>query len=229
MLHDLMILSHSKKKRQAQLAKEEEQRRIQKEKQIEEDEAIARKLQSEAEEQWMQEQEEKYKRLQQQEADRLEAEKRRREEEEEATKKNGSVLLIPPDVSSQGYGPVTGEIGGAVPGAYSSGPVPEPFSSTSIPTVPDRELKKNLSISDDGPSTYPSTPPPPYTPPIPNVDRTTKPLDHFMSTGLFGGGTGALREVIVPSELMKKFIAAAESNTLRKTETMGILCGKVVS
>jgi hypothetical protein len=48
-----------------------------------------------------------------------------------------------------------------------------------------------------------------------------------MSTGIFGGA-GGLRKSVVPAELMQKFIIAAESNTQRKTETMGILCGKVV-
>lgn len=53
-------------------------------------------------------------------------------------------------------------------------------------------------------------------------------MDHFMSTGMFGGGTGLLREVVVPSDLMKKFLTAAANNTSRGAETMGILCGKVV-
>lgn len=209
------------KKKQAQLAREEEKRRQEKEKQIQEDEAIARKLQSEAEQQWMQEQEIKYKHLRHQEEERLAQEKRRREEEE-AAKKNGSLLLIPADVTGHIPGlAIGGEVGS---GSYPAS-APETAHAQNVPAIPDRELKKNLVINDQGPSTYPATPPPAYTPPIP--DRTMKPLDHFMSTGVFGGGTGALREVIVPTDLLNKFITAAESNTARKTETMGILCGKV--
>lgn len=203
------------KKRQEQLAIEEEKRRKEAEEQMREDEALARKLQSEAEQQWMQEQEDKYKRLQHQEEERLAAEHKRREEEASSSK-DGSVLLIPADIS------------GVIPAADGASPsVPTPAASSApMPHIPDRELKKNLNISDQSSSVndIPSVPPPPYSPPIP--DRSTKPADHFMSTGLFGG-SGGLRDVIVPADLMQKFIVAAQSNTLRKTETMGILCGKV--
>ncbi|XP_076443291.1 STAM-binding protein-like A [Babylonia areolata] len=204
------------KKRQEQLAKEEEERRKKAEAQMQEDEALARKLQSEAEQQWMQEQEEKYKRLQQQEEERLAAENKRKEDQASSSK-DGSVLLIPADVS--GFVP-TGE-------ATSAGAATAMGQSATFPSLPDRELKKNLYISDQGGTSIddiPSVPPPAYSPPIP--DRSTKPADHFMSTGLFGG-SGGLRDVIVPADLIQKFIIAAQSNTVRKTETMGILCGKV--
>lgn len=56
----------------------------------------------------------------------------------------------------------------------------------------------------------------------PNFDRSTKP-DHFTSTGFSG-----LRQVIVPSDLMRKFMVLAEHNTLRNIETCGILAGKMV-
>ncbi|KAL8593270.1 hypothetical protein ACOMHN_009924 [Nucella lapillus] len=203
------------KKHQEQVSKEEEKRRKEAEEQMREDEALARKLQSEAEQQWMQEQEDKYKRLQHQEEERLAAENKRKEEEASSSK-DGSVLLIPAD------------IGGVVPaadGATPVGPTPPTAVPLSLPNVPDRELKKNLFISDQSNvSDLPSVPPPAYSPPIP--DRSTKPADHFMSTGLFGG-SGGLRDVVVPADLMQKFTGAAQSNTSRKTETMGILCGKV--
>ena len=106
--------------------------------------------------------------------------------------------------------------------------MPEPETTTSP-----SQFSKHLhfcfsSVCSSSINDIPSIPPPPYTPPIPAVDRSTKPTDHFMSTGLFGG-SGGIRDVVVPADLMKKFIVAAHSNTLRKTETMGILCGKVVS
>jgi STAM-binding protein len=56
----------------------------------------------------------------------------------------------------------------------------------------------------------------------PSVDRSTKP-DHFTSTGFAG-----LREVVIPSDLMRKFLVIAEHNTLRNIETCGILAGKLV-
>ena len=114
------------------------------------DEEFARKLQSEAEQQWMQAQEEKYKRLQQQEEERLAAENKRKEDEA-STSKAGGILLIPADVS------------GVVPApadASTSVPTPAPRSAAaggadlsvspapSMPSVPDRELKKYLNISE---------------------------------------------------------------------------------
>ena len=106
--------------------------------------------------------------------------------------------------------------------------MPEPETAAS-PSQFSKHLQVCFSsVCSSSINDIPSIPPPPYTPPIPAVDRSTKPTDHFMSTGLFGG-SGGIRDVVVPADLMKKFIVAAHSNTLRKTETMGILCGKVVS
>ena len=136
------------KKLQEQLAIEEEKRRKEAEERLREDEAFARKLQSEAEQQWMQEQEDKYKRLQQQEEERLATEKRRKEEEASGS---GGILLIPADISGNVPSPVV---------APASAPVPAPrtvtpgvadqsvASSTSVPAIPDRELKKYLNLND---------------------------------------------------------------------------------
>lgn len=208
------------KKRQEQLAIEDERRRKELEEQMREDEALARQLQTEAQRLWMNEQEDKFKRLQQQEEERLAAENKRKSQQVVA----GGGSLIPPDICGTFPSPSDG--------VALSPSAPAPASRTpkqAVPTVPDRDLKKSL-VTEDGSSTstdrIPDIPPPPYTPPIPAIDRSTKPLDHFMSTGLFGG-SGGLREVIVPVDLMQKFIVAAESASQLKIETMGILCGKV--
>lgn len=209
------------KKRQEELAIEEERRKKELEEQMREDEALARKLQSEAEQLWMQEQENKYKLLQKKEEERLAAKNKHKNEQEAI----GGGPLIPSQIfESLPSPPESASISPSVP------PLVPRTSKSTVPVI-DRELKKRLSLNDHGSSTdfddrIPDIPPPPYTPPIPSVDRSTKPLDHFMSTGLFGG-SGGLREVIVPADLMQKFIIAADSNSQRKTETMGILCGKV--
>ncbi|KAK7112138.1 STAM-binding protein-like [Littorina saxatilis] len=211
-------------KRQEQLAREEEQQRKEKEEQIKKDEEMARQMQTEAEERWMKEQENKYKHLQQQEAERIAAEKRRKEEEEASSSMGAGVMLIPADISG-----VVSDTGGDLPSAPTPAPrtvVPGTAdqSVSPVPRIPDRELKKHLSITDQGPEDVPSLPPPAYSPPIP--DRSTKPADHFMSTGPFDG-SGGIRDVVVPVELMEKFVKVSHGSTLKNVETMGILCGKV--
>ncbi|XP_025092835.1 STAM-binding protein-like [Pomacea canaliculata] len=200
------------KKKREKLAKEEEKRRLAEEERMREDEALARQLQAEAEEQWMQEQEEKYRRLQLREEERLAEQQRKKDQ---ADGYGGPLVPVPLPVSVQDDSSSTAK-------GYSSGSH-SLLQPASTPTLPDRELKKNLVSN----NSIPLGPPPPYTPPTPSVDRSTKPMDHFMSTGMFGGGTGLLREVVVPSDLMKKFLTAAANNTSRGAETMGILCGKV--
>ena len=116
------------------------------------DEEFARKLQSEAEQQWMQAQEEKYKRLQQQEEERLAAENKHKEDEASSSKAGG-ILLIPADVS--GGVPAPGAASTSVPtpaprtALAGAGSVDQLISpAASIPSVPDRELKKYLSINE---------------------------------------------------------------------------------
>ncbi|XP_056017813.1 STAM-binding protein-like [Ostrea edulis] len=87
------------------------------------------------------------------------------------------------------------------------------MKDSQYPNIPDRELKKNLVISDYSTPTINGSP---------DIDRSTKP-DHFTSTGFSG-----LREVVIPSDLMRKFLVIAEHNTLRNIETCGILAGKLV-
>ncbi|XP_076035817.1 STAM-binding protein-like isoform X2 [Oratosquilla oratoria] len=58
----------------------------------------------------------------------------------------------------------------------------------------------------------------------PHIDRNTKPLS-LLST--VGGSKSGLRSVVVPVELMNKFMTLAHSNTQRNIETCGILAGKV--
>lgn len=90
----------------------------------------------------------------------------------------------------------------------------DPTRASSIPNIPDRELKKNLVISDPlGP---------------PGVDRSSKPaFDHFTSIGVPGHNKGGLRDVFIPADLVRKFLNIAEHNTMKNIETCGILAGKL--
>lgn len=69
----------------------------------------------------------------------------------------------------------------------------------------------------------------PTTPP--SVDRSTKPpsINHLTSIGSSSDNAYGLRTVMVPKQLMDKFLKIAESNTLANIETCGILAGKIVS
>jgi STAM-binding protein len=56
-----------------------------------------------------------------------------------------------------------------------------------------------------------------------------KPPDHFTSSGANTGNKYGLRTVVVPAEIVVKFLNMALPNTSKNVETCGILCGKMVS
>jgi STAM-binding protein len=63
----------------------------------------------------------------------------------------------------------------------------------------------------------------------PEIDRSTKPLvDQFASTTNYGGNKYGLKDVVVPRDIVIKFMNIAEQNTRRNVETCGILSGKMV-
>ena len=57
----------------------------------------------------------------------------------------------------------------------------------------------------------------------PQIDRSSKPMS------LLCDKTGGLRTVVVPEELLAKFMSLADSNTSKNIETCGVLAGKLVS
>lgn len=177
-------------KEQERLRKLEEQRRL-------DEAAIADQLKKESEERWLRAQEARYRELQEQ-------------------GKQG------PNAPTLGTGPLV-DLGADIAPAppdyfYAVSPSSDSKPSSlqpSPPTVPDRELKKNvLSVS-------PTTPP--------SVDRSTKPpsINHLTSIGSSSDNAYGLRTVMVPKQLMDKFLKIAESNTLANIETCGILAGKI--
>lgn len=62
----------------------------------------------------------------------------------------------------------------------------------------------------------------------PSVDRSSKPSDHFTSSGALTGNKHGLRGVSIPGEIVVKFLNIALPNTSRNIETCGILCGRMV-
>lgn len=59
----------------------------------------------------------------------------------------------------------------------------------------------------------------------PKIDRTLKPLVDSSSDSLLEGN---LRCVLVPSDIMEKFLRLASKNTANNVETCGILAGRLV-
>ncbi len=58
---------------------------------------------------------------------------------------------------------------------------------------------------------------------LPKFDRTAKP-----SRVLSPMGSDSLRQVIIPTDLVTKFLSLASRNTAQNIETCGILAGKIV-
>ncbi|XP_046392803.1 STAM-binding protein-like A [Ischnura elegans] len=103
----------------------------------------------------------------------------------------------------------------------------QPMNSNSSVMVPDRTLKPvSLELpsptSDLQPSRGQSRP---------SVDRSTKPSSLLLSPSslmIHGAGRPSrLRMVVIPSRLMRTFLALAQQNTQCNVETCGILAGKL--
>lgn len=192
--------------KQEELEREQERQRKEEEARQQEEEARNLEARSEAEARWLDEQESKLKELKEKE---LLKNIDQDSESNENTVKGENLAGLNNQRPSATAGNLT-----YIHNDLGEKPVEKNLMKDSqYPSIPDRELKKNLVISD-------------YSTPsvngAPNFDRSTKP-DHFTSTGFSG-----LRQVIVPSDLMRKFMVLAEHNTLRNIETCGILAGKMV-
>ncbi|GFR71717.1 STAM binding protein [Elysia marginata] len=235
-------------------AAEEEKRQAALEQQQKEDEELAKRLQEEEEAGVRTEQDRKYLLLREKEEERLQEEEQRKKNQGFASSQvpaNAADGHINNGVNAStvaGAATLGGVAGAAVASlpepaaaigadrlhlisppssAVSGSALPPPPSYSQYlndiaqdrPQVPDRSLKKNLMTQDTGAASQP----------VPSIDRSKKPsIDHHMSLGQFGGHVdGRLRKVTVPASLMTQFLLAAESNTRRESETMGILCGKM--
>jgi len=219
-----IILAEQKRLAESRAAEEEIQRQVEDQRvqaiaeQERQDEEFARRLQDEEQASVREEMEAKYKQLKEKEQEKIRS---------EAEKSNGASALAPTmgGLSVQDHDSLTHDSSAPWSGdqvnlpptdAPPAPPSYDQFMSASKaypPQVPDRGLKGNLAVADSAP--------------VPSVDRSTKPIDHHMSLGDFGGLCGGLRTVSVPQDLTERFLQAAQSNTDREAETMGILCGKM--
>ncbi|XP_041364183.1 STAM-binding protein-like [Gigantopelta aegis] len=194
------------KKRQAELDKEEEKRRQEEDKLKLEELAILEQKKLESEEQWMREQEERYHELQEQERRKASQTDEQRDLPTNNLSSHSGLNNERPAVPSGTLEFVPNDLGDMS--------LIQPSRQDYVPPqVPDRELKKNLTIND-----IPGSP-------SPSVDRSTKPalIDHFTSP--FGGS--GLRQVTVPKDLISQFTAIAQPNTDKNVETLGILFGSL--
>ncbi|XP_014778908.1 STAM-binding protein isoform X1 [Octopus bimaculoides] len=189
----------AEKKRQAELA--EEKRRLEeiKEKQRIEEQAQADKLKQEAEERWLRAQEERY----------------RNDEIQLLKNKDSENVSLGPlvDLGPESHLAEPEELAPFCNSTETGRP------STVKPSVPPRDLKKNLDANSSNASS-PSTPP--------SVDRSTKPsINHLTSIGSTDSSIYGLRTMMVPSQLSEKFLEIARANTAANIETCGILAGKL--
>lgn len=196
------------------LAKEQERQRLEEEERRKEEEERERKLREESEELWLRQQEQRFRELQE-----LEKEKQRGK-----YGANNLLVDVPSQENSRPGSGLNNERGQVPSGNLSYIPNdlrhdqrPKLEKNLSIennvPLVPDRELKKSLIISDNNKG--------------PEVNRYTKP-DHFLSTGtVTGTNKYGLKDVLVPQDIIVKFLSVAEHNTSKNIETCGILSGKM--
>ncbi|KAK6171381.1 hypothetical protein SNE40_019583 [Patella caerulea] len=191
-------------KRQAKVEAENARKRAEEEERLREKLAEEEKIRNESEEKWCREQEERYRELQLQEQRRLAQLEIDKDKDNNISGLNNERISVP-----------SGNLD-FIPNDLSNYMPPTDIGITTIPPVPDRDLKKNLTISDSS------------SPQIPVVNRDSKPnFDHFTSIGNFGGGSCNIRKVVVPTSIFSQFLKVAESNTNRNTETLGILFGKL--
>lgn len=196
-----------------ELAKEQEKIRQKEEALRKEEEERNKKLQQDAEELWLRQQEERFRELQE-----IEKEKVNRKD-----KHDPNVLLVDVPLPPISGLSLNNERVGVPSGTLEYTPndlrqrtrpkLEKNLSFENPPNIPDRELKKSLTIIDGAK--------------VPEVDRNTKPpVDHFLSTGVSGTNKYGLKDVVVPRDIIVKFLSIAEPNTSRNIETCGILSGK---
>ncbi|XP_066303861.1 STAM-binding protein-like [Branchiostoma lanceolatum] len=205
-------------------AKEAERQR-----QIEEDRRMAESLMEEEKEEIRKEsQEEQYRRMQEQKRLELEREKDRTLEEKAVPPTVLPLDGVVPFSKPQSWddtkgGVITTTILG--PDTAKLGP-----AAANVSTLPG-QVNGQVQPEQVQP-VVPSAPPPAYSPPgglpppkyVPTVDRSTKPasLHDVPSSNKYG-----LRQVVVPQEIMLKFLNLAQPNTVKNIETCGILAGKL--
>lgn len=88
---------------------------------------------------------------------------------------------------------------------------------TSLNNIKPPALPEKISLSSSTVSSMPPPPPPPYTPHNDIVHKTV----NFTEGGI------PLKTVFIPRNIQDDFLKIAKSNTKKKLETCGVLCGKL--
>ncbi|XP_045214573.1 STAM-binding protein-like [Mercenaria mercenaria] len=191
--------AEEERKKAEEIAREQEKIRAEEERQRKEEEERSRKLREQSEELWLQEQEEKFRQLQE----------REKEKQKDKDRRDPNILIDDTGENRPSSG-LNNERGSVPSGSLSF--VPNDLRQGQRP-----KLEKNLSQD--------------YTPNIPDrpeIDRSTKPpQDQFGITDGFGENKYGLKNVLVPRDIVTKFMNIAEQNTRRNVETCGILSGKM--
>lgn len=204
------------RKQQEELEREQERIRLEQEARQKEEQEEQERYRIEVEAKWLQEQEERLREIKEQEMMKNIDQERKDERAGIFTDTqeglNNQKPAIPSGTGSLAF--IPNNLGDAR--KMEKNLINDPTRAQSLPLIPDRELKKNLVINDSQEIR-------------PDVDRSSKPdlVDHFTCIGVSGGNKGGLRDLMVPSDLMRKFLTIAEHNTLKHVETCGILAGKL--
>lgn len=186
------------KKKAEELAREQEKQRATEEAKKKEEEERERKLREQSEALWLQEQEEKFRQLQE----------REKEKQRDKDKIDPNILLMD-EPEHKPYSGLNNERGRVPSGSLIF--VPNDLRQDSRP-----RLEKNLSQDHT-----------PYIGDRPQIDRSTKPaLDQSKNLRIQENKYG-LKDVVVPRDIVMKFLNVSEQNTQRNVETCGILSGKM--
>ncbi|KAL4240618.1 AMSH-like protease [Mactra antiquata] len=188
------------RKKAEEIAREQEKLREEEERQRLVEEERSRKLREQSEELWLREQEEKFRQLQEKE----------KQKQWEKDKHDPNILLVNiPDDKLPSLG-LNNERRSVPSGSLSF--VPNDLRQGQRP-----KLEKNLSQDHTDRDLI-----------RPEVDRSTKPpVDKFASQCTIGENKYGLKDVVIPRDIVVKFLSIAEQNTCRNIETCGILSGKM--
>lgn len=150
-----------------------------------------------------------YKRYCEEQKAREQRELERRKREAEETKKREDLKITPSQI-------LPGERGKSIPGSSVVVMPPVPTDDVIYPDVLEPEKPSYIPKPDSHSISAPRTLA------LPNVDRSTKPPSLLSPSNHSKIG---LRDVVVPSRLMGKFMNLAQQNTNQNIETCGILAG----
>ncbi|WAQ96090.1 STBPA-like protein [Mya arenaria] len=185
-------VANIKQRREAEeLAREQERLRQEEEARRREEEERSKKLREQSEELWLREQEEKFRQLQE----------REKEKQSDKDRADPNILLVDVPCPNRPSSGLNNERGSMPSGSLSF--IPNDLRQGQRP-----KLEKNLSLD--------------YTSNIPDRE-----LKRTLTIRVSGTNKYGLKNVVIPRDIVVKFMSIAEQNTRRNIETCGILSGKM--